>query len=1051
MAPELREQLQAHLGSAYTIERELGGGGMSRVFLAEEVRLERTVVVKVLPPQMAAGVSVDRFEREIRLAARLQHPHIVPLLSAGSAGDLLYYMMPHIEGESLRARLAHDHELPIGETVRILRDVAEALAYAHAHGIVHRDVKPDNILLSGKHALVTDFGVAKAVAKSTGETALTSVGVALGTPAYMAPEQAAADPHTDHRADLYAVGALAYEMLAGRPPFTGASPQAVLAAQVTQPPEPITTQRASVPPALAALVMRCLEKKAADRCQTAEELLGQLEAMATPSGGVTPTAAVPPISSGTEAAIHRAHPIRVVALFSAASVGVLTIVYWLMRALGLPDWVFLGALVLLLVGLPIMVLTGLVERRRAIAHSAGRVDSRAAVGLRRWLTWRKALVGGAAAFAALGLGTAVYMAMRLLGIGPVGTLVASGVLKEREPILLADFVNRTTDSTLGPTLTEAFRVDLAQSRTVDLIDPQQVAATLARMQRPLTMVLTPVVAQEVATRDGLKAIVTGEINPAGRGYLLAASVVAAADGKVLTAVRAAAADDAHLIPALDEVSNALRERIGESLRTIRASPPLEQVTTPSLDALRLYSEARRAGWQRGDFERSISLLKQAIALDTAFGAAYERLAAQLSNAYAAPSQIVAGMIAAFAHRDRLPPDERDRVAELYYLTVDYDLDKAEAAGRASVDYRDSDLNLILLGLVLVDKRECPAAESLFVRAISRAPWNVSPHTHLMTCQVDEGQYTAAESTFNRFAQSHPGSFFTLNLRAWMESARNRHDSAAATLEDLRRASGASPVWQQLTANQLANLDEMHGKLGRAEQHLRDFMAATEARHLPGSYLTGAARVAELNVRYRRRPAAALQELQAALTRYPLGAMPAADRPYSPLALGYAHAGRVDEAERLLGEYQRVVPEGLRRGDPLRHAAEAAVASATHHPREALAATRAWTAEEPESYVCATCGVFEHAQAFEQAGEPDSALATYAQLVAAQGFGGTQENSYAFAAACLRLGELYEQRRDRAKALECYGRFVDLWKNADPELQPMVRDVRARIARLVGEH
>jgi len=149
MAPELREQLQAHLGSAYTIERELGGGGMSRVFLAEEVRLERTVVVKVLPPQMAAGVSVDRFEREIRLAARLQHPHIVPLLSAGSAGDLLYYMMPHIEGESLRARLAHDHELPIGETVRILRDVAEALAYAHAHGIVHRDVKPDNILLSG--------------------------------------------------------------------------------------------------------------------------------------------------------------------------------------------------------------------------------------------------------------------------------------------------------------------------------------------------------------------------------------------------------------------------------------------------------------------------------------------------------------------------------------------------------------------------------------------------------------------------------------------------------------------------------------------------------------------------------------------------------------------------------------------------------------------------------------------------------------------------------------------------------------------------------------
>src|SRR5713226_6209580 len=219
MALELREQLQANLGSAYTIERELGGGGMSRIFLAKEVRLERTVVVKVLAPQLAAGVSVDRFEREIHLAAKLQHPHIVPLLTAGSAGDLLYYMMPHIEGESLRARLAHDHELPVGETVRILRDVVDALAYAHAQGIVHRDIKPANVLLSGKHALVTDFGVAKAVSESTGQTALTSVGVALGTPAYMAPEQAAADPNTDHRADVYAVGVLAYELLTGRQPY----------------------------------------------------------------------------------------------------------------------------------------------------------------------------------------------------------------------------------------------------------------------------------------------------------------------------------------------------------------------------------------------------------------------------------------------------------------------------------------------------------------------------------------------------------------------------------------------------------------------------------------------------------------------------------------------------------------------------------------------------------------------------------------------------------------------------------------------------------------
>ena len=243
---DLRERLQAILGAAYRIERELGGGGMSRVFLAEEVRLGRQVVVKVLPPEMAAGVSVDRFEREIHLAAKLQHPHIVPLLTAGSDGDLLYYIMPRVEGQSLRVRLAHEHELPIAEAVRILRDVCDALAYAHGHGIVHRDIKPDNVLLSGKHSLVTDFGVAKAVAQSTDSTALTSIGMALGTPAYMAPEQAAGDPGTDHRADIYAVGALAYEMLAGRPPFTAAGVQAVLAAHMSTPPDPVTKYRESV-------------------------------------------------------------------------------------------------------------------------------------------------------------------------------------------------------------------------------------------------------------------------------------------------------------------------------------------------------------------------------------------------------------------------------------------------------------------------------------------------------------------------------------------------------------------------------------------------------------------------------------------------------------------------------------------------------------------------------------------------------------------------------------------------------------------------------------
>jgi serine/threonine protein kinase/tetratricopeptide (TPR) repeat protein len=286
---ELKEQLQQTLGGSYTLERELGGGGMSRVFVAEETSLGRKVVVKVLPPDLAATVNVERFRREIQLAARLQHPHIVPVLAAGISDGLPYYTMPFIEGESLRARLARSGALPVPEAAKILRDVLSALSYAHEHGVVHRDIKPDNVLLTGNHAVVADFGVAKALSASTNPgSSLTSLGVALGTPAYMSPEQAAADPATDHRADLYGVGAMAYEMLTGHQVFSARSPQAMLAAHAAEKPEPIDRRRPSVPPELSSLIMRSLEKHVADRPQSAGEMLAGLEAAITPSGATTP-------------------------------------------------------------------------------------------------------------------------------------------------------------------------------------------------------------------------------------------------------------------------------------------------------------------------------------------------------------------------------------------------------------------------------------------------------------------------------------------------------------------------------------------------------------------------------------------------------------------------------------------------------------------------------------------------------------------------------------------------------------------------------------------
>ncbi|MGE5727198.1 MAG: protein kinase domain-containing protein, partial [Gemmatimonas sp.] len=284
---DLRSQLQSTLGSTYSIERELGGGGMSRVFVARDETLGRDVVVKIIAPESAEGLSAERFAREVKLAARLQQANIVPVLSAGTSGNLPYYTMPFVRGESLRARLAGGAPLPISEAVSILRDVARALAYAHAEGIVHRDIKPENILLSGGAAVVTDFGIAKAIDASRtldsgANTGITRAGTSLGTPAYMAPEQALGDPGTDFRADIYSWGVVAWELLGGAHPFAQkTTAQAQIAAHVAEAPPSLSMKRPELPESLTKLVMRCLEKNPASRPASAAELLAALESVNT--------------------------------------------------------------------------------------------------------------------------------------------------------------------------------------------------------------------------------------------------------------------------------------------------------------------------------------------------------------------------------------------------------------------------------------------------------------------------------------------------------------------------------------------------------------------------------------------------------------------------------------------------------------------------------------------------------------------------------------------------------------------------------------------------
>lgn len=290
MTSELRESLQAVLAETYDLHRELAGGGMSRLFLATDRALRRPVVIKVLPPERTSTVSAMRFQREIELAAQLQHPHILPIHAAGARDGILYYVMPYVPGESLRHRLLREPRLPLTDALRVLREAADALAYAHHLGVIHRDVKPENILLTQGHALLADFGIARALApvqeRSGSDSRLTDSGVAMGTPGYMSPEQLAGERKVDGRSDVYALGVIGFEMLAGEPPFRGSSAQAIITAHLTLPPPDLRRIRPDVPPAVAAAIQRALQKDPPARFRNAGELRDALDEAGTLTSAV---------------------------------------------------------------------------------------------------------------------------------------------------------------------------------------------------------------------------------------------------------------------------------------------------------------------------------------------------------------------------------------------------------------------------------------------------------------------------------------------------------------------------------------------------------------------------------------------------------------------------------------------------------------------------------------------------------------------------------------------------------------------------------------------
>ena len=1048
---DLRARLEQALAGTYVFQRELGGGGMSRTYLAMEQALNRRVVVKVLAPELLAGISLERFHREVLLAAQLQHPHVVPVLTAGEAGGLPWFSMPYVDGDSLRRRLEQG-PVPTGEVVSILRDVARALAYAHAHGIVHRDIKPDNVLLSAGSATVTDFGIAKAItAARTGgggraET-LTQVGTSIGTPIYMAPEQAAADPNADHRVDLYAFGVMAYELIAGRPPFQGNTPQRLLAAHMSETPKDVRTLRPDIPAALADLIMACLAKEPGDRPQQARDLVRVLETVTT-SGNA---AAVPAALHGGRFPIGKA-----LGLWAAATAAVGVTAWAATEVVGLPDWVFPGSLGVMLAGLPVIGITAYVQRTayRAFASTPARTPgggmpvpgTLATLALKAspHVSWRRTWIGGGlavGAFAALVVG---FMVTRAFGIGPAASLRGKGAFGAQETIVVADFRSPAGDSALGPTVAEALRTDLAQSSSLKVLTRASVREILGLMQRPSESVVPFELAREIATREGAKAVLDGEIVRLGQSYVVSARLVAALDGGELATFRETAANDDALIGAMGELSRAVREKAGESLRAIRASSELERVTTPSLPALRKYVEGSALADEAGDAERGLALLGEAVTLDTAFAMAWRKIAVVLGNEGRDRTRALAAIGTAFRHRERLSENERLLTEGYYYMRGPRpDLERALTAYEEAARLDSTSISALNNAAVaLGEKREYERAEQLYRRVIALPRTYGGGFTNLIAMQIRNGRISALDSTAAAYRArlSESKDLWEVDwFAAWgkgevgraVSIARAVYAQARTARQAIRSARGTGAV-----AYLHGRLDEgLHWMVlgDEAEEHANP-SAANRLRYA----LDTASRAVRAGD-----AAGAGAAVQRGLARHPLDSLPPDERPWEMLAMLAAESGDAPLGRLALAGYERdlasssVVPAGERAF----YAAQAALAEERWDEAVRLLHEADARFGVDERYAMSQLG-----RAFDRLGRSDSAAVYYEKFLAIPDpF--PIEDARSRAPVHRRLGELYEAAAEPRKAMEHYASFVELWAKADPVLQPQVAEVRKRLEQV----
>jgi TolB-like protein/Flp pilus assembly protein TadD len=722
------DRLRAALASTYRIKRELGRGGMATVFLAEDLKHGRSVAVKVLHPEVAVSLGAERFVREIQVASRLQHPHIVPLYDSGEADGLLYYVMPYVEGETLRARLAREKQLPLDDALHIVREVAGALSYAHTHGFIHRDIKPENILLSGGHAVVADFGIARAVSVAGGE-GLTETGHAVGTPAYMSPEQAAGDSELDCRSDIYSLACVLYETLTGGPPFTGPSSRVVLAKHLLDPVPTVRTARPTVSDAFERTIQKALAKTPADRFPT---VAGFAEALAAAGEGEIvereDRALSAPLSLWQE--LGRRHVYHVAAVYAAAAWLITEVAGILIPYLNLPDQAVTLTIALAILGFPIaLALAWAFEFTRDGVRRTQPLAQKALISAGQP---RRRLTGGSIATGVLILTllAAAEIVPRLLAPLAAHTQVSAAMGSSTAAAVERGSIAVLPFASIGEDPENQY---FSHGITEDIIAKLSGIADLKVTARASSMQYanTDKSPREIGAELGVSAVLEGSVRKVGAQVHVTAQLVDCGSNRNLWAD---VYDREVTLQNIFAVQSDIAANIVAALHAEHAPAGRGSVASPGTESLTAWSKHQEGRfyldkWREADILRSIVLFREALAADSTFALAYTGLA----RAY---------LLLGIGHGSMDPREAFPLVREAAMRALEIDPDLAEAHGA--------------LGIYFMHHAwEWDEAERAFRRAITLDPNAVTPRSEFAHLLYLRGRHEEAIAIAGRAVELDP--------------------------------------------------------------------------------------------------------------------------------------------------------------------------------------------------------------------------------------------------------------------------------------------------------